>query len=457
MTATAFSLRLRLTVIILTPLLIIASIVGVWQLENAQETATDVFDRSLLSAALAVSNDVSISGGDALSNETRDILADTAGGPVYYHVFAPDGVIVAGYATPPVGIPSIPIEASAPLYFNAQYFGQAVNGVRLQMRSEIDGVSGVFTTTVWQETQVREDFLKRLLFRSVGAILGLTLTVALVVWFGVRIGLTPLFDLRRAIALRNSDELSPIKRSVPDEVRGIVATLNRLFEQVSQSMTAQSDFISNAAHQLRNPIAGVLSLAEAVLSARGEAETKRRAKDLLIAAKSTAELSNKLLTIERAKQLSPEKLKQTINLVTAIEAWETRFVDLLKDRARLTIVKDTQCDPIHCDSTMIREALTNLIDNALKHGGAEMTHVTLRYIQTHSHILLSVEDNGCGVQRDDRSKITERFFQTVESTGQGTGLGLTLVETVAETHGGKIEIRNNNPGLKVIMSLALNA
>ena len=60
------------------------------------------FDRSLLSTALAVSRDVAVSGGDALSRGDRDLLRDTSGGAVFYHVYAPDGVFVTGYATPPV-------------------------------------------------------------------------------------------------------------------------------------------------------------------------------------------------------------------------------------------------------------------------------------------------------------------------------------------------------------------
>jgi len=123
MTLASLSLRTRLTLIILLPLMFISTLVGIWQFNIASETASEVFDRSLLAAALAVSNDVSISGGDALSESTRDILADTSGGLVYYQVFAPDGVIVAGYATPPVGIPTKLEQSASPAYFNARYLG----------------------------------------------------------------------------------------------------------------------------------------------------------------------------------------------------------------------------------------------------------------------------------------------------------------------------------------------
>ena len=97
-------------IIILLPILLVAALAGIWQLANAKATAADVFDRSLLSAALAVARDVAVSDGDALSERTRDLLSDTSGGTVFYHVYAPDGVIVAGYSTPPVGIQADEIE-----------------------------------------------------------------------------------------------------------------------------------------------------------------------------------------------------------------------------------------------------------------------------------------------------------------------------------------------------------
>ena len=95
------SLRVRLTAIILGPLLIIAAAVGVWQLGYTQNKAEDIFDHSLLTTGLAIAADVARSGGDALSLETRDLLSDTSGGLVYYHAYAPSGVYVTGYATPP--------------------------------------------------------------------------------------------------------------------------------------------------------------------------------------------------------------------------------------------------------------------------------------------------------------------------------------------------------------------
>ncbi len=445
------SLRGRLTAIILVPLLFVAAIAGFWQLNNARQTASDVFDKSLLSAALAVANDVAISGGDALSPRTSEILADSSGGPVFYHVYAPDGVIVAGYATPPVGIPQPSEEAAGPNYFNARYLGRTVRGVRLQNRTQIDGFAGIFTTTVWQDVAVRSSFVRDLLLRFLFAITGLITAVAFIVWFGVRIGLRPLTDLEAAIASRNSDELSPIQRAVPVEVGGIVATLNRLFSQVTNSMAAQSEFISNAAHQLRNPIAGVLSLAQAVETAPTFDDSKKRSRDLLEAARETADLSQKLLLLERAKSVSPLSAMERFDLDRAFQGWSQEWPELVPLGVSVEFMREGKLGFVTGDETMIREAVRNLVDNALRHGGEGLTTVKVHAKRTETEITITVSDDGVGLSRDGLAAARERFRTVAASSG--SGLGVSIVEAILRGHNGTLELLPRERGLKVVMHM----
>ena len=449
----AYSLRARLTAIILLPLLLVAVLVGLWQLENARRTAARVFDRSLLSAALAVANDVAFSGGDALSPRTRDILADTSGGPVFYHVYAPDGVIVAGYATPPVGIPGTPEALSGPTYFKAIYMGRDVHGVRLLDAMQIDGFSGIFTTTVWQDASVRTTFVRDLVVRSLVAICGLIASLALIVWFGVRIGLSPLIDLENAIALRASDRLSPIRRAVPVEVNGIVRTLNGLFGQLSRSMTAQSEFVSNAAHQLKNPIAGVLSLAEAVETAPTPDEARKRSRDLLEAARETADLSRKLLLLERAKSISPASEMECLAPGEILSAMVKEFRESAPDGVSIRLEDGGDPGGIRGDQTMLREAVRNLVDNALRHGGSDLTQVTLGVERTETEVIISVADDGVGLKPEEIAAAKERFRQFAPAAG--SGLGVSIVDAVVQGHGGKMQMTRLQPGLKVEMRLPL--
>lgn len=447
-----YSLRLRLSLIILLPLLGVAGATGLWQLNNARLTASDVFDRSLQSAALAVANDVALSDGDALSINTRNILANTSGGPVFYHVYAPDGVIVAGYATPPVGVPKLNEGDLNPVYFNGEYLGREVRGYRMRNRMQIDGFSGIFTTTVWQDVSIRSTFLRALTLRSFYGIALIIASLSLIVWFGIRIGLRPLNDLQNAIDLRSDEDLKPIRRPVPAEVQGIVQTLNRLLGQVSDAMARQSEFVSNAAHQLRNPIAGVLSLAEAVNSAKDEATMRARTPDLVKAAKGTSQLAHKLLTYDRAKSIGQISEQELFSIKTLLVDLVNRINKDRKKNVAITCSNEADEAKISGDKTMMREAVSNLIDNALVHGGKNLTTITVDCQVLRNEVLISVSDDGVGLNEAEIQKALQRFGQVSENN-QGSGLGLPIVERVVENHGGRLKLSNANPGLEVQLYL----
>ncbi len=445
------SLRLRLILIILLPLLLIASVVGGWAVHDAQQRAADRFDRSLLSTALAISRDVAVSGGDALSPETDALLRDTSGGKVFYHVYAPDGVFVTGYATPPVPVPDMAVSGHA--YFDATYMDRSVRVLRFVDAMQIDGLSGLFTITVWQNTELRDAFVRDLSWRTFRIIASLILAVALVVWFGVRLGLRPLNDLEAAIDRRTSNELNPITRSVPHETRGIVNTLNSLLRQVSGSMKEKDEFISNAAHQIRNPIAGIVAMADAVQSARSVEDMRDRTKELQVASLRASDLVDKLIALERVTGTSPHSETRKIDLKALVrdlvdeqeESCSTpsgRAVDL-----QLSLPGEP-CSVLG-DPTMIREAISNLIDNAIVHGGTGLSRVAVSVRKCAEGTEVTVEDDGIGIAAEHLEKARARFGQV--SPSSGSGLGLAIADAVATRHDGHLVITPLSPGLRVAL------
>lgn len=447
------SLRLRLTGIILIPLLLIALVVGLWQWRDLRGQAAELFDRSLLSTALAIAADVARSGGDALSIETRDLLSDTSGGPVYYHAYAPDGVYVTGYATPPVRPPGLEHAGNPYVFYDSTYYDRPVRVLRLQNVASLDGISGTFTYTVWQELSVRDALLSELSIRTFIVMAVLIGTVALVVWFGVSFGLLPLTDLEDAISARSSDDLSPIRRPVPPEITGLVERLNLLFGQVEATMAAQNSFISNAAHQLRNPIAGVLAMAEAVRSAPDGDAARSRTADLLKSARHVKDLANKLLTLERASIAG--ELIDTVDLPPLLLQLAEAHRAAAKARGvSLTLDLPGEDISVRADPVMLEEAIANLLDNALKHGGPDLTRVDLRLRKAGDLALIAVADDGIGVPPEDVETVLSRFGQA--SPGEGSGLGLSIAGAVAESGGGSLELTPDGvEGLSVTLRLPL--
>jgi len=446
------SLRTRLIIIILTPLLVISMIAAAWQFRNTTVRAADIFDRGLLSAALAISRDVAISDGDALSPATRALVSGTSGGELFYHVYAPDGVFVTGYATPPAPPAGTRIAPSDPMYYDAVYQGREVRVLRFQDAATIDGVTGLFTISVWQDQRVRTLFVRDVLTRTFAVILLILLSVAFIVWFGVGLGLRPLLDLQDAIAKRTYSELEPIRRNVPIEAVGIVSTLNALLDRVSRRISSKDEFISNAAHQLRNPLAGVLALAEAVENAPTPEAAKRRSAELVAAARDATHLTNQLLSFERARGSDIENAGKLLDMRDVVQTSASRFASQAPG-ATFTVDLDLPKDPLPVwgDALMLQEAILNLIMNAQVHGGAGLSRLAISAQLSGTHIILEVEDDGIGIKPEDIPLVIGRFGQA--DAGPGSGLGLPIAVRVAEHHGGQLTIDKAQRGARIKMVL----
>ncbi|MBF9052137.1 sensor histidine kinase [Roseobacter sp. HKCCD9010] len=445
------SLRLRLTIIILAPLLGISVGVAIWAAGDAQARAADRFDRSLLVTALGISRDTANSGGDALSQDTRDLLRNTSGGRVFYHVYAPDGVFVTGYATPPV--PPGMLEAQDYIYFDALYQGRPVRAVRFTDRMDIDGLSGDFTFTVWQDLALRDGFVQSLSRRTYAVMATLVVAVALIVWFGVRLGMGPLLDLENAIARRSSQDLTPIGRPIPEEVQGIVGRLNALFSEMSATIRAKDIFISDAAHQLRNPISGVVALSEAVAASKTEEDFKARSADLTEAASHAAKLTEDLLAFERARSAPPVEdlpFEDLADVLDDVVARQRRRAD--ERGVHLQLLANEPPVQVRADRTLLEQAIENLVANALLHGGDAMSEIEVWLETSDQNATITVGDNGQGIDPSKYDTALSRFGQV--SPGSGSGLGLPIANAVAEAHGGHLALSGNGgSGLMVRMSI----
>ncbi len=448
------SLRQRLFLLILTPLFMMGLLVGAWRVAVAQQTSEQLFDRTLLSAALAISRDIVISGGDAILPSTRQLISDAAGGEVFYHATGPGGYYITGYAYPPT-ISGLSNAGYEPVYYEAPYRGETVRVLRITERVTLDNLTSDATVTVWQRTSDRTAFARALAVRA-GVLIGVLLvTLALVVWFGVERGLRPLLDLEDAIAMRSPDDLSVIKRAVPAEARGIVATVNRLLVQLESNLSAHQTFISDAAHQLRNPAAAVQSMAEAVRDAGSEDERRKRSVELVEAARSSARVANQLLSLDRLRHGHEMGRAERVDLRdVAAEVCTASGAGVLSRGLDFEFDAGQCALPVLADKVFLTEALTNLIDNAVSHGGPALSMVRVSAGRDGQSAWLTVADDGKGLSPDDKEKAFSRFGQ-LQPAG-GSGLGLAIAASVASSHGGSLRIDPAATGASLTLTLPLD-
>jgi len=445
---TALSLRMRLFLLILPPLFLVSIVLGIWRFEVAQRTSEDLFDRSLLAAALAISRDVAISEGDALSPQTRRLVSNAGGGEIFYHVTGPGGIYVTGYAYPPRA--ETPTSPEEPQFFVADYRGEPVRVMRMSETTTIGNLTGETAVTVWQRVADRDAFAAALALRAAALMAGLMLALALVVWFGVQIGLRPLNDLQDAIRRRSPDDLGQIRRPVPKEVIGIVATLNRLFAQVRSSFEAHQAFISDAAHQLRNPASALLSLAETLPEARDPARRQAHEQALIAAARKSARLANQLLSLERLRYEGVRSGKRFDLTALAAQICRDQGPAVLSCDIDFEFFPSPNPLVVSGDPVLVGEAITNLIENAVTHGGPDMTKITVRTLREGPDAVLLVLDDGTGIPEDQADTAFRRFGQL--RSGEGSGLGLSIVQDVMQRHNGSVELLPVSLGTTVRLS-----
>lgn len=450
------TLRFRLFVLILTPLLIVSLFLGYWRFSVAQQTANELFDRGLLSTALAISRDVASSEGDALSPSTRDLLTDASGGEVFYHATGPGGYYVTGYAYPPIEPTALGAEPQTTSYFEAIYRDEPVRVLKLTENAQVGGITGQTIIRVWQRMSDRNEFARDLALKAAALMGALLVTLALVVWFGVQLGLRPLNDLQDAIDKRSQNDLSPIKRAVPGEVKGIVRTLNRLFGQVSDSISAQQAFISDAAHQLRNPAAGILAMAEAVKSAKTNADREQRIDKLLYAAKHSAHVTEQLLSLERLTYGRDQRDAKEIDLNAIVSDVCTDFAYLvLKQDVRFEFNSAGQPIKVFGTEVLLKEAIKNILDNALTHGGPSLSTIVINCDADGDHAKVSIWDDGKDLHPDNATKIFGRFTQLEPNSG--SGLGLAIANEIVQQSNGSLTVDPVAKGAQITMRLPISA
>jgi len=147
---TARSLKLRLLLRVIVPLIGVALVLGMWRTWYVYETAKELFDRNIMAVSIAVARDLASSGGELLSQETLLQLVNASGGEIFYHVYGPDGAYVAGFGyLPRTDLRDIGADI-APRLFDATHLERPVRAVTLGQFVDSSGLEGIATITVWQ-------------------------------------------------------------------------------------------------------------------------------------------------------------------------------------------------------------------------------------------------------------------------------------------------------------------
>jgi len=292
------------------------------------------------------------------------------------------------------------------------------------------------------------------------ALLGVVLSA--LVYGGIRRGLQPLLRLQdqlgrlgQASPATNSAALSPIELTqAPREVLALATALNDLLATVRRSLGQEKRFLNDAAHQLRTPLAGLVSQTELALAETDPQALRARLHKVLAGAQRSAHLVHQLLALARHEADVCLRPLDLADLARGVAREHTQRA--LQAGVDLGFEGPQQC-PIQGEPLLLREALSNLLDNALLYGGSGC-EVTVR-LQTEAPeaadggVVLAVEDTGPGIPAEELPRVFQRFWRGSDQAG-GCGLGLAIVAEVAQRHGGQAHASLLQPhGLRIAIRL----
>ncbi|HVJ04007.1 MAG TPA: sensor histidine kinase [Sphingomonas sp.] len=439
--------RLRLLLIVVFACGGIAATVAAWFFSTA--AATDAYDRLLVSAATQISGGIGIDRGQVTvlpPDSAFETLAQSAGDRFFFAVRGPGGELLTGYESLSVDV-SRPSDGTAVLGYR-DYAGAEMRVITLYRLVASPTINGWYSVVVAQTLDARNRLVARLMVK----IGGLIIFVGALGYFAslqaARRALMPFDRIGQALAARRTHATEPLEVESPRETVALVEAINTAFRHLNERMTRLEGFAAIAAHQIRTPLAAIGAQTELLLTDKTQAARAARIERIRTHVSKLSRLTNQLLgqtmVSYRAGRIPHEPLA-VVDLVSqvlrdAIPEWLDRDLQVEFDPPRGPIF-------VQGDKLMLREALVNLVSNAVTHGATSL--LVVKVSATDDLVTISVADDGPGIP-PELWESASRPFHLPRVEREGAGLGLSIAADAARGHGTKLAFGTSDDGLFVI-------
>ncbi len=423
------------------PLLVLLLCSAVGSFALARYFAGQVYDRWLLDSAMSLSELVKDQDGRAVMDVTpamsRMFTWDTVD-EVHGEVVDTAGARLYGDLPEALPRPAQAADDDA-TYYNARLRGQPVRMVDVVV--PVAGGHDV-RLRVAETLRKRHRLERKLLMTSVPFQAAILALAAWLAWSGTGAAARHANQVARRLASPRPDPLAPLDpaQEAPRELWPAVEAYNALLQRLDAMQAAQRRFVSNAAHQLRTPLAAMQVELESSLRQRDPQAQQLALSGTLAGLSRLQHLVNQLLLLSRSEDAQGSALPlQTLDVAVLARGVVERYADrALAAGVDLGYEGPDDGVPVEGDAPLLREALGNLLDNALRYG-AEQGVITLAVQRRDDGVQLWVDDDGAGIDATERGRVTERFYRA-SSQGDGCGLGLAIVAEIAQRHGAALDI-----------------
>jgi two-component system sensor histidine kinase TctE len=412
------------------------------------------FDRSMLDDAYAIAANVSERDGQLAfslsAREVGQVLFDRDE-RVYFAVLRPDGSLLAGQGglrdrmSPPV----------EPWSFEEQHY----RGVDLRMVTLTRSLPQPYWVVVAQTTRSRTLLLQQLLTASVAPQAVLLLLLGLWLRHSIARELQPMAQLETALAQRDANDLAPLAlKPRTRDIANLSGAFNALLARIAAGVRAQREFAGNVAHELRTPLAGIRSLAEYGLAQKDPAAWAAQLRSIVTSEARASHLVDQLLALALADEARDSLQLEPLAIDTLVQDLLLRLLPRA-DAAGVDLGAEGLEQPLRAMGTvaLVEGLLGNLVDNALRYGRPPLASVTPRVTVAaqaqNGELLLTVTDNGPGMEPGQQQRVLERWAQgrSAAEQGTGSGLGLAIVARYVALLGGRMSLRpvSDGTGLRV--------
>ncbi len=446
-TAPARSLRRRLLVGILLPVIAVI-IVNTFSLyHQALAAVTIAYDRTLLASAKSIGEQLDVDGFDdaAVIHATVPYSALEAfeadnKSNIFYRVSSLQGEMVSGYAELPFWHGKIPVKPTYSAlvdFYDDTVHGEPVRVAVLLQPVATDDGRGMAVVQVAETLELRHTLARQILLDTLWRQAGLVAVIALLVVLVVQRATRPVRQLSYALQARPEGDLTPI--AVPDaprELRPLVEATNQVMGRLQHLLDHQKRFVRDASHQLRTPLAVLKTQVQSAL--RNDVEPRQALLEINATVDRATVLANQMLALAKVEQLRQQGGAPVLDWSGVTRAVALDLAALIAER-QLDFSLRTVPAPVSSHEWALRELTRNLLHNAIKHcpEGSTLTVVVER---SAGEARLTVGDSGPGIDAQQR----ERLFQPFAAGDalHGSGLGLAICAEIVQTLEGRIALEN---------------
>lgn len=422
---------------------------------SARQAADEAYDRLLLGAAFQIADAIAIQEGHAeieLPVSAFELLSLSASDRIFYRVLDPAGSTLTGYEDLADPFTEASGAEVGEQVRNAAYHGEAVRVARVTRTFDDPQLRGEAVVLVAQTVMARASLARELTLRSLVlvSVMGVIAIGGMV--FAVRRALAPIGRLEATIRQRDPLDLTRIETPAPRELAPFVAEINNFVERLRSRIDLMQQFIANAAHQLRTPIAALDGQVQLLSDGDVTPEGRQRLERVRERAAQLARLANQLLSHAMVAHRQRTVAATGFDLIELVRrALDEAMPDTERD-ILVSLYPPPDPLPFWGDPVNIAEAVKNIIGNAALHGAT--SEIRIRVSRSGGTAVVEIEDDGPGIP-EEKWPLAAKRFGLQSPDARGSGLGLSIAAEVAAAHGGGIAFRRGGIGFVVALSFSL--